>query len=60
MTVIGYHRILMTEKRFKLHRYCRYYIVQYDACRKFCESNMSQRTRLCECACRVPIKEFKE
>ena len=33
-------------------------IGHYDKCRKFCESNMSQRTRLCRCEMRNPKKKF--
>lgn len=31
---------------------CEYYIEKYDACRKFKESNMSRRVKLCECPMR--------
>lgn len=43
------------------HKHCKNYIAQYDACRKFCESNMSQRTRLCKCEMRISKKrnDFK-
>lgn len=34
------------------HRDCEYYIEKYDACSRFKENNMSQRTRLCECSMR--------
>lgn len=36
------------------HTNCKYYIEKYDACRKFQESNMSERMRLCECDMRIP------
>ena len=29
------------------HGNCEYYIEKYDACRKFHESNMSRRVKLC-------------
>lgn len=41
----------MTEKQS--HYGCKYYILQYDECLKFHESNMSQRIKLCECSMRV-------
>lgn len=47
----------MTGKRLNLHLKCEYYIKKYDFCRKFNESNMSQRVRLCECDMRIPIWE---
>lgn len=41
----------MTEKQS--HYGCKYYILQYDDCLKFHESNMSQRIKLCECSIRA-------
>ena len=49
---------MVINKRINSHNYCKNYIVQYDACRKFHESNMSQRTRLCKCEMRNPKKEL--
>ena len=34
------------------HENCEYYIEKYDFCFRFKESNMSERTRLCECSIR--------
>ena len=43
------------------HLYCKYYIGgKYDFCRKFCESEMSQRTRLCKCEMRNPKRKLSE
>ena len=47
----------MTGKRFNLHINCKDYIKKYDSCRKFKESNMGQRVKLCECDMRVLIWE---
>lgn len=40
----------MTEKQ--THYPCKHYVLKYDACLKFHESNMSERIRLCECSMR--------
>lgn len=34
------------------HGDCEYYTEKYDECRKFHESNMSRRVKLCECPMR--------
>ena len=46
-------------KLFNSHINCEYYIEKYDECLKYCESNMSQRVKLCECDMRVPIRSYK-
>ena len=43
----------MTTRQSNPHIDCKYYIIQYDECCKFRESNMSQRAKLCECDMRV-------
>ena len=40
----------MTEKQ--THYPCKHYVLKYDECLKFYESNMSERIRLCECSMR--------